>query len=136
VSQDRFDIEVRREVPWSDAAMHESLPQASLLKVSVVPEAPCLFVDLRGELDLCSAKELPMDDYSWRPDLTTVLVDLGELTFSDGAGLRALLRFGRMHQAQGRSVVVVRAHSFIWRLMRICGITDRLEVRRPATVLV
>ena len=116
--------------------MHEPLPQTSLLKVSLVPEGPCLFVDLRGELDLCSAKELPLDDYSSRPDLRTVLVDLGELTFCDGTGLRALLRFRRIHEAQGRSVVVVRAHSFIWRLMRICGITDRLEVGRPATALV
>lgn len=116
--------------------MHESLPQPSLLNVSVVPESPCLFVDLRGELDLCSAKELALDDYASRPDLTTVLVDLGELAFCDGTGLRALLRLRRIHEAQGRSVVVVRAHPFMWRLMRICGITDQLAVRRPAAALV
>ena len=108
--------------------MHDPSERPSLLKVSLVPEAPCLFLDLRGELDLCSVKELPRDDeYSSRRDLTTVLVDLGELTFCDLTGLRALLKFRRIHEAQGRSVVVVRARPFTWRLMRLCGITDRLE---------
>ena len=82
----------------------------SLLKASLVPEPPCLFLDLRGELDLSSADEVPRDGYSSRPDLTTVLIDLGELTFCDVAGLRALLAFRRIHEAQGRSVAVVRAN--------------------------
>ncbi len=113
--------------------MHEPSERPSLLKASLVPEAPCLFLDLRGELDLCSVKDLPWDRYSSRPDLTTVLVDLGGLTFCDLTGLRALMTFRRIHEAQGRSVVVVRAHPFIWRLMRLCGMTDRLEFARPVT---
>ena len=112
--------------------MHEPLPQPSLLKASLVIEAPCIFLDLRGELDLCSANELPGEDYSSRPDLDTVLIDLSELTFCDLTGLRALLTFRRIHEAQGRTVVVVSATPFIWRLMRLCGITDRLELARPA----
>jgi anti-anti-sigma factor len=111
--------------------MHES-QQPSLLKVSLVPEPPCLFLDLRGELDLCTVKEVPRDPYSSRPDLTTVLIDLGELTFCDLTGMRALLTFRRIHEAQGRSVAVVRANPFIWRLMRLCGITDQLDFTRPA----
>ena len=113
--------------------MHEPSQRPSFLKVSLVPEPPCLFLDLRGELDLCSVKEVPRDEYSSRRDLTTVLVDLGGLTFCDMAGLRALLTFRRIHEAQGRSVVVVRATPFIWRLMGLCGITDRLEAQRPAS---
>lgn len=115
---------------WSDAAMHELSQQPDLLKVSLVIEPPCLFLDLGGELDLCTVKEVPQDAYAWRPDLTTVLVDLGELTFCDLSGLRALLTFRRIHEAQGRSVVVVRATPFVWRLMRLCGLTDRLELPR------
>ena len=112
--------------------MHEPSQQPSLLKASLVVEPPCLFLDLRGELDLCSVNELPREDFSSRPDLDTVLVDLGELTFCDLTGLRALFTFRRIHQAQGRTVVVVNATPFIWRLMRMCGITDRLEFARPA----
>ncbi|HLN77338.1 MAG TPA: STAS domain-containing protein [Nocardioidaceae bacterium] len=114
--------------------MYTSSERTSLLKVSLVPEAPCLFLGLRGELDLCSVKEVPRDEYSSRRDLTTVLVDLGELAFCDLTGLRALLTFARIHQAQGRSVVIVRATPFMWRLLRLCGITDRLEFAQPATV--
>lgn len=112
--------------------MHEPSAQPNLLNVSLVPESPCLFLDLRGELDLCTVKEVPRDEYASRRDLTTVLVDLGELTFCDLTGLRALLTFARIHQAQGRSVVIVRATPFMWRLLRMCGITDRLEFARPA----
>lgn len=112
--------------------MHEQSEQPSLLKVSLVPESPCLFLDVRGELDLCTVKEIPRDAYSSRPDLTTVLVDLGGLTFCDLTGLRALMTFRRIHEAQGREVVVVRTTPFLRRLMRICGISDRLETARTA----
>src|SRR5512144_1651843 len=112
--------------------MHEPSQRGGLLKVSLVPEPPCLFLDLRGELDLSSVQDVPCDEYSSRWDLTTVLVDLGELTFCDLTGLRALLNFRRIHHAQGRSVTVVRAHPSVWRLMRLCGITDRLESERTA----
>jgi anti-anti-sigma factor len=112
--------------------MHEQSEQPSLLKVSLVPESPCLFLDLGGELDLCTVREIPRDAYSSRPDLTTVLVDLGELTFCDLTGLRALMTFRRIHEAQGREVVVVRATPFLRRLMRLCGISDRLETARAA----
>jgi len=104
-------------------AMHESQPP-SLLKVSLVPEPPCLFLGLQGELDFSNLNEVPRDEYSLRPDLTTVLVDLGELTFCDVTGLGALLTFRRIHEAQGRSVAVVRASPIIRRLMRLCDITD------------
>jgi anti-anti-sigma factor len=113
--------------------MHQPSQRPSIFEVSLVPEAPCLFLGLRGELDLCSAREMPRDAFSSRPDLTTVLVDLGELTFCDVAGLSALLTFRRLHEAQGRTVSIVRANPFIWRLMRLCGVTDRLECAEPAT---
>jgi anti-anti-sigma factor len=112
--------------------MQESPQQPDLLKASLIIESPCMFLDLRGELDLCSAKDVPLDAYAGRRDITDVLVDLGELTFCDLSGLRALLTFRRIHEAQGRSVVVVRATPFVWRLMRLCGLTDRLEFAQPA----
>lgn len=111
--------------------MHESSELPSMLEVSLVPESTCLFLALGGELDVASADEVPRDDLATRRELTTVLVDLGELTFCDAAGLRALLAFRRLHEARGRSVLVVRATPAIWRLMRLCGVTDRLEPAPP-----
>ena len=112
--------------------MHEPMERPSLLEVSLIAESPFLFLGLRGELDVCSAVEVPDDEYRSRRDLTAVLVDLGGLGFCDSTGLRALLAFARIHQAQGRSVAVVRAHPRIWRLMDLCGVTDRLEMAAPA----
>ncbi|MGH3329719.1 MAG: STAS domain-containing protein [Nocardioidaceae bacterium] len=111
--------------------MHKSSQRPNLLEVSLVPEAPYLFLDLRGELDLSSVTEVPLEAFSSRRDVTTVLVDLGELTFCDSTGLRALLAFRGIHEAQGRSVSVVRANPFMWRLMRLCEVTDRLEFVGP-----
>jgi anti-anti-sigma factor len=104
----------------------------NLLKASLVPESPCLLLDLRGELDVSSVNDVPLEGYSSRPDLTTVLIDAGELSFCDVSGLRALLEFGRIHEAQGRSVTVVRASPALRRLMWLCGITDRLGPTLPA----
>lgn len=112
--------------------MHQPSQRPSIFEVSLALEPPCLFLDLRGELDLCSAKQMPRDAYPSRPDLTTVLVDLGELTFCDVAGLSALLDFRRIHEAQGRSVSFQRPSPFIYRLMRLCGVTERMEPARSA----
>jgi anti-anti-sigma factor len=119
--------EPAEQFPWSDVAMHEPSELPSMLEVSLVPESTCLFLALGGELDVASADEVPRDDFASRRELTTVLIDLGELTFCDATGIRALLAFRRIHEAQGRAVLVVRATPFIWRLMRLCGVTDRLE---------
>ena len=116
-------------------AMYRTSPRSSLLKASLVPESPCLFLDMRGELDLSCLDQVPLEAYRDRPDLTTVVIDLGELTFCDLTGLRALLAFARIHEAQGRSVAVVRARPIVRKLMRLCGVTDRLELASPeATV--
>ena len=106
------------------------------LGVSLTPVAPCLLLELRGELDLSTARELPRKAYSGRRDLNMVLVDLGELTFCDCSGLRALLAFRRIHEAHGRSVVIVRATPAVWRLLQLCGVSDRLHVEHPASVAV
>jgi anti-anti-sigma factor len=117
-------------------AMYRSSPKPSLVKASLVPEAPCLFLDLRGELDLSCIDQVPLDTYAARQDLTTVVIDLGELTFCDLTGLRALLAFARIHEAQGRSVAVVRATPLVRKLMRLCGVTDRLQIESPEATAV
>ena len=116
--------------------MRHQSPVPSLVTASLVPEPPCLFLDLRGELDLSCVNEVPLDGYFSRPDLRTVLIDAGELTFCDVAGLRTLLDFVEIHEAQGRSVAVVRASRALRRLIRLCGVTDRLGTTRPDRALV
>lgn len=116
--------------------MYKPSQRPGLLKVSLIPESPILFLALRGELDLSSVDEVPKDAYASRPDLTTVLVDLGELAFCDVTGLRALVEFRREQEAHGRTVSIVRANPFIWRLLSLCGLTDRLDFERSADTTV
>jgi anti-sigma B factor antagonist len=111
--------------------MHEPSQRTNFMRVTLASEPPCLFLDLRGELDLCSAKEVPLDGFVSRRDLTTVIVDLGGLTFCDVTGLRTLRALRRIHEAQGRSVVFMGASPFIGRLMRLCGLADRREPALP-----
>lgn len=101
-------------------------------EVALVPDPPYLSLGLRGELDLFTARRMPRDPYSSRPDLTSVLVDLGGLTFCDVAGLSALLAFRRLHEAQGRSVSIIGANPCIRRLMHLCGVKNRPESARLA----
>ena len=114
-----------------NAPTREQTGRSNLMNSSLIAFPPCLCLSLRGELDLATAGDLPQETFSSRRDLTTVLVDLGDLTFCDASGLRALLAFARRHRAYGRSVVVVRATPLMWRLMRLCGVTDRLRSVRP-----
>lgn len=116
--------------------MHRPSPTANLLKASLVPEPPCLFLDLRGELDLSCVGQVPGGAYPDRRDLTTVVIDLGELTFCDLTGLRTLLAFARIHQEQGRTVTVVRAAPIVRRLMHLCGVSDRLTHACPEAAAV
>jgi anti-sigma B factor antagonist len=115
--------------------MHQPSQRPNTFEVSLVPASPYLFLLLRGELDLCSAKEMPPDAYSARPDLTTVLVDLSELTFCDAAGITALLTFRKLHEAQGRTVSMVGAKPTIQWLMRLCGVRDRTESAARLTLV-
>lgn len=115
--------------------MHDTTSRAAQLTTSLTVSSPCLCLRVQGELDLHTADQLLEDGYPVRPDLTTVLVDVGDVTFCDSAGIKALLALSERERAYGRSVVVVRATPFIWRLMRLCGVTDRLTSLRPARTL-
>ncbi len=115
--------------------MHDTISRTAQLTTSLTTSSPCLCLAVQGELDLHTADQLWEREYTTRPDLTTVLVDLGDVTFCDSAGISALLELSERQRARGRSVVVVRATPFIWRLMRLCGVTDRMTSLRPLQAL-
>jgi len=116
--------------------MPDTSQRPTYLQVSLVPDHSSLFLSLHGELDLCSSRQLPRDAFAGRWDIRTVRIDLGDLEFCDCAGVRALLAFRRIHAAQGRSVEIVRATPFIWRLLDLCDVSDHLEVSRSSATAV
>jgi anti-anti-sigma factor len=99
--------------------------QRGRLRVSLAVEPPYLIVRLAGELDVSNAAVLLGPSHLDRPDLCTLLLDLHELTFCDGAGVRALLDFRETQLAHGRFLRVTRINPRVRRVMELCGIADR-----------
>jgi anti-anti-sigma factor len=99
------------------------LPE-TVMHVSHGAEPPYLIVRLRGELDMSNAEDLQDPFHLDRSDLTTVLLDMGQLTFCDGAGLRALLKFREAHIKRGRRFSATHVHPRVRRIMDICGLSE------------
>lgn len=75
---------------------------------------------VRGELDEATGAELDRL-LSGRPDVT--LIDLGEVSFVDSAGLRALLLASQRLAADGRALVIRRSSGAVRRVMRLAGVS-------------
>ena len=75
---------------------------------------------VRGELDEATGAELDRL-LSGRPDVT--FIDLGEVSFVDSAGLRALLLASQRLAADGRALVVRRSSGAVRRVVRLAGVS-------------
>ena len=75
---------------------------------------------VRGELDESSGAELDRL-LTARPDVT--VVDLGEVSFVDSAGLRTLLVARQRLAADGGDLVVRRSSGAVRRVMRLAGVS-------------
>jgi anti-anti-sigma factor len=92
-------------------------------------------VDVRGELDVASTATL-RDELSARVVATRpprVVVDLGLVTFMDGAALGALLRVQRSARSVGASLRVANPSPFVARLLDAAGVAEALGCQRPGT---
>jgi anti-anti-sigma factor len=103
--------------------------------VSPAPEFEA-FVDadgvcvVRGELDEFTGAELAAR-LAARPDVR--IVDLGEVSFVDSAGLRALLVARQERVDDGFSLVVRRSSGAVRRVMRLAGIAHLFAYEQGPT---
>jgi anti-sigma B factor antagonist len=74
---------------------------------------------VRGELDEFTGSELESTMQS-RPDVATI--DLGEVSFVDSAGLRALLVVRQARIDAGSTIGVRRSSGSVRRVMRLAGV--------------
>ena len=87
--------------------------------------APEIFIDadgvcvVRGELDELTGGEL-VSALAAHPACFSI--DLGEVSFIDSAGVRALLVIRRQREEQGAGLHVRRSSSAVRRVMRLAGI--------------
>ena len=74
---------------------------------------------VRGELDEFTGSDLEATMRS-RPDVSTI--DLGEVSFVDSAGLRALLVLRQARVDAGGAISVRRSSGAVRRVMRLAGV--------------
>jgi anti-anti-sigma factor len=98
---------------------------AARLRVSLRVEAPRLIVRLGGELDITNAGVLLGLSGVDRPDLSTVILELQDLTFCDADGLSALWDFREAQIAQGRSLWFARINARVRPVMELSGFAYR-----------
>jgi anti-sigma B factor antagonist len=99
------------------------------MTVTTSRTADTTVIGLAGELDLHSSEMLAAtvdDALSGSPRV--VVIDAGDLTFADSAGLRALLSARETAEQRGVSLRLGRISPTLGRLLDMTGLRDVFEV--------
>jgi anti-sigma B factor antagonist len=84
-------------------------------------------ITLSGELDLATAADVERELLRVEAtDAAMILIDLAGVTFLDGTGVRLLILADARSRANGDRLKLRRASEQVQRVLRICGIADRL----------
>ena len=104
-------------------------------EVACTHDGPAARLALRGELDMLSAPVLTRElEQAARRRPMRIVLDLGELSFMDVSGLRAILDAARSARRDGGSLVIANPMPHIVRLLELTAIDQSLEVLgRPLT---
>ena len=99
------------------------------LRWTLAPERARVRVRLEGELDLSTAATfhaavLNLMDDGW----STILVDLGGLTFMDSSGLRTAFELDGAASERGIALRLTGANEDVRRLFTLTGLSRRLHV--------
>ena len=84
-------------------------------------EPPDLRVSLEGEIDFACSDLLQAFMEVDLAGVTTVIVDLSRLEFTDVAGMRAMMQFRADQLAAQRSVQLISARPAVRRVFTLCG---------------
>ena len=95
-------------------------------------------VHVQGDVDLITApefRECMRSTASSNIHNGNVMVDLSELEYIDGGGLRVLEEGRELCQQRGRALVLVAPPPHIKRILEMVNLTDRLPVLNSAEAL-
>lgn len=116
------------------------MPRSPHLSTAVTTEAPGQFrivrsdrpgmviLSLHGELDLAcngSLAEAAIDI----PPRAQLILDLAGLSFIDSSGLRTIMSLDLRSRAEGWSLSLARPAPAVRRLLTLCAIDDRVDIR-------
>jgi anti-anti-sigma factor len=96
-------------------------PTPSALRISADVEPPELKVRLEGEIDFACSDLLQAFTEVELAGVTTVVVDLSALEFTDISGMRALMRFRSAQLDARRAIRLVDARPAVRRVFSLCG---------------
>jgi anti-sigma B factor antagonist len=116
---------VHDRVEGPQAAM-QGLLRGPSLEIRHVGGNDEVLIELEGELDLASAPRLEHRFRDVIGDAERVVLDVGELTFVDAAGLRPLLQAADHLREHGGALVVVGARRCVRRVIAVLELGDRL----------
>jgi anti-sigma B factor antagonist len=107
------------------AAVQDRAFAHSAFSVLTEPHGRALVVRTFGEVDIASAKSLEKAIRSaFESDAEAVLLDLGEVSFIDSAGLSVLVAVTAVSNSNGRRLRIVRVSSAIQREFEVSGLGE------------
>jgi anti-anti-sigma factor len=83
---------------------------------------------LSGELDRSNLKALDDAFATAEKRVKRIVIDMGELTFIDGGGLRAIQQAGERARSNGHELVIENPSPWVRQLLELCELDRELEV--------
>lgn len=109
--------------------MTEDVPRRSLLEVIALP-GPQTTLTLSGELDPATAPLLQerLTDLAADPAVSSVVVDLSQITFLDSSGIRALVTGNDALVAGAAELILRDPTPNVRRVLEVTGLTQLLTL--------
>ena len=109
--------------------MPDDAPRRSLLEIVALP-GPQTTLSLAGELDPATAPTLEarISELAADPAVSSVIVDLSQITFLDSSGIRVLVSANEALRSRSSELVLRRPGPNIRRILEVTGLTDIVAV--------
>lgn len=103
--------------------------QQELFEIDILQGEGAYVVSLRGELDLSGGPDLEAALLNAeQSNAAQILVDLGELTFIDSAGLGVLVRAAARSSLNGNRLRITSPQDQVASVLRLTGLDNHLPV--------
>src|ERR687895_285174 len=100
----------------------------TLLGISMKRAFGDVRLKLSGELDRSNVPALDDAFTTAERRAKRIVIDLGELTFIDGGGLRALQNAGERARRNGHELVLTNPTPWVRQLLELCELDRELEI--------
>ena len=109
--------------------MPEDVPRRSLLEIVALP-GPQTTISLAGELDPATAPELDarLTALAADPAVTSVVIDLSQISFLDSSGLRVLVAGNEALRGRSADLILRGPTANVRRILEVTGLTDLVTV--------